>query len=218
MTDWASLLAHAFDKSPQGSGNTGNVGNALAIPLTDDVNFYLSKVTSGPQDRVAMVTRSEAGTDRVTHVTSRMKTGNSATAEISVTEQVHGRGVTNVTAVTTQREVADHDAFHQLRLMSLPDSFGQQFFGQLAADCEAFFARWSGTETLTSWSDAELLGVHPRAPTARYDALGLLLLVRGGEVVELEKDQATIRSKGGARLIYRKRASAEAIPIWKLAN
>jgi hypothetical protein len=76
------------------------------------------------------------------------------------------------------------------------ESFGAEAWRQLLLDAETFFERWSAQAQLLGWSDVQLLGVHPYAPAARYDAMGLVLLIKGGEVIELQSQCATIRSQG----------------------
>jgi hypothetical protein len=48
------------------------------------------------------------------------------------------------------------------------------------------------------------------------DAMGLILLVRGGEVVELEEGFARISTIGRSQLTCQKPRHADAIPIWTL--
>jgi hypothetical protein len=96
------------------------------------------------------------------------------------------------------------------------ESFGAEAWRQLLLDAETFFQRWSAPAQLLGWSDVELLGVHPCAPTTRYDAMGLLLLIKGGEVIELHGQCATIRSQGGSLLAYRKHGYEGATLPWQL--
>jgi hypothetical protein len=46
------------------------------------------------------------------------------------------------------------------------------------------------------------LGVHPDALACRYDQMGLVPLIGGGEVVSITDRRATIRTPGCSRLIY----------------
>ena len=83
-------------------------------------------------------------------------------------------------------------------------------------DADRFIQRWWDRAELSGWSDKELFGVHPRAPAARFDAMGLVLLVRGGEVVELEEGFARISTIGRSQLTCQKLRHADARPIWTL--
>jgi hypothetical protein len=97
------------------------------------------------------------------------------------------------------------------------ESLGAEAWRQLLLDAETFFQRWSAP-ALIGWSDVELLGVHPGAPAARYDAMGLLLLIKGGEVIELHGQRATIRTQGGSLLVYRKHGYEGATLPWRLID
>ena len=61
--------------------------------------------------------------------------------------------------------------------------------------------------------------MHPLAPNARYDAMGLVPLLRGGEIVDLTPRWATIRMPGGNCLTYYlRRKSADAIALWEVGR
>ncbi|MCW5713446.1 MAG: hypothetical protein KIT43_02865 [Bauldia sp.] len=52
------------------------------------------------------------------------------------------------------------------------------------------------------WTTEDLFGVHPVAPAARYDCMGLVPLIGGGEVIDMLVDRATIRMPSGNCLVY----------------
>lgn len=214
MTDWSTLLADAFDTAVKVTGYSGNDGYDGASALTGNINLPDGSVTWTPQTIVTPVTNAVRRVDGVTAVTFRSPGGYSAASPNCSIKQEHSAAVTSVTAVTTSEDAPF--ALRRLRLMLLPDSFRAEFFRQLIIDSERFFDRWSGTINVGSWSDINLFGVHPRAPLARYDAMGLLLLVRGREVIELHADHARIGSAGRSTLTYQKKISAEAVPVWEL--
>ena len=87
---------------------------------------------------------------------------------------------------------------------------------EFLADADRFFIRWGDGTELSYWTDADLFGVHPTAPSARYDAMGLLLLMRGGEVTHLRQDSAVIRGLSGVSLVYRKAHRSGAVSVWAL--
>jgi hypothetical protein len=68
------------------------------------------------------------------------------------------------------------------------------------------------------WGFLDVFGVHVRAPAARYDGMGLVPLIRGGEIVALEGRRATIRMPTGSELTYLKRPKQDAVAIWELAT
>jgi hypothetical protein len=212
MTDWSSVLNHAFATVRKNAGDTGDTGDTRhkALRLRD---ISRSRAVTGIKTRpVTPVTTIVP----VTGVTGRENQGgDTRPAENSIELQTLASAVTGVTAVTGEIQAPPHRVLQQLRRMSARDDFGAERWRQLLDDAERFFARWTEQVGLQGWTDNDLVGVHPVAPSARYDAMGLLLLTRGGEVIGLQKDRASIRSPGGSVLVYLKRAS-DAVPIFSL--
>jgi hypothetical protein len=54
------------------------------------------------------------------------------------------------------------------------------------------------------WAVTDVFGCHAEAPQSRIDCMGLLLLVKGGEVIEVSRECITSKTEGGARLTYRR--------------
>ena len=61
------------------------------------------------------------------------------------------------------------------------------------------------------WTALDLFGVHPLAPAAGFDVMGLLLLIQGGAVVALTDAAATIRRPSGAVLTFRRHPQSSRI-------
>jgi hypothetical protein len=77
---------------------------------------------------------------------------------------------------------------------------------QAIEDARAFILRWGSDAQRLGWSAAELFGLHPTAPSCRYDEMGLIWLINGGEITELSQGQAAIQHPSGAILkFYRRR-------------
>ena len=72
----------------------------------------------------------------------------------------------------------------------------------MLSDAESFLGRWGDTAHQLGWTAVDLFGVHPVAPAARFDIMGLLPLLQGGAVIALTEDAATIRRQSGATLTY----------------
>ena len=70
----------------------------------------------------------------------------------------------------------------------------------------------------TNRSALDLFGVHPAAPASRFDAMGLFLLIGGGEVIALTASSATIRRRSGAVLTYRRSDRGEAVLMSKVRS
>jgi hypothetical protein len=72
----------------------------------------------------------------------------------------------------------------------------------LLQDAARFLDRWSSTARAMSWTALDLFGVHPTRPAVRFDVMGLLLLLQGGEVTALTAENASITRPRGAVLRF----------------
>jgi hypothetical protein len=62
-----------------------------------------------------------------------------------------------------------------------------------------------------------LFGLHPAAPIGRYDAMGLVPLLNGRNVISIAPDRATIAARSGGTLTYyRNRLQKDAVAVWQL--
>ena len=62
--------------------------------------------------------------------------------------------------------------------------------GTLAADCRCcgvFLDRWAAEAIRCGWSDLDVFGVDPDRPDARFDAMGLVLLLDRREIVSIDE-------------------------------
>jgi hypothetical protein len=74
---------------------------------------------------------------------------------------------------------------------------------QAVDDGREFLAEWGDQAKALGWSADDLFALHPTAPLARYDAMGLVWLLRGRRVVALTEKTATIRTLTGTLTHYR---------------
>jgi hypothetical protein len=85
----------------------------------------------------------------------------------------------------------------------------------------AFAERWDAPARAAQWTGLELYGVNPRAPLARYDAIGAGWLIARGRSVALSVDAAafTVATRGGNRLkIYRTMPPSGAVLPWTIGQ
>jgi hypothetical protein len=63
------------------------------------------------------------------------------------------------------------------------------------------------------WTEDDLFGCHPVAPMTRYDCMGLVLLIGGGEVTHLDAEVAYLKTPCGGTLRHwrRKKPPFEAL-------
>ncbi len=87
----------------------------------------------------------------------------------------------------------------------------------LQEDALRFLQKWAGQARRLGWEALDLFGVHPTAPTARFDCMGLVPLLRGRAVLALTDDSAAIKTASGGSLTFRQRAAppAEQCLVWE---
>jgi hypothetical protein len=82
-------------------------------------------------------------------------------------------------------------------------------------DAWDLLSTWGEDAAALGWTSSDLFGVDPNAPAARFDRAGLAVILARGWVLDLMVDSASIRSRAGAALTFRKPARG-GIPIWEI--
>jgi hypothetical protein len=128
-------------------------------------------------------------------------------------------GVTNVTNVTSDFEqgraaVATdefssewHAILAELEECASPDWMSPDRWKMLLHDAQRCLDRWSSTAHAMGWTALDLFGVHPTRPAVRFDVMGVLFLLQGGEVTALAALRASIRRPSGAVLCFHRPAA-----------
>src|SRR5215208_7445804 len=66
------------------------------------------------------------------------------------------------------------------------------------------------------WSDLDVFGCHPTRPDARFDCMGLVLLLDRVEVVGVDEHGADLETSTGARQRYRRRPLPDGtVSLWE---
>ena len=88
---------------------------------------------------------------------------------------------------------------------------------RLVRDAKAFLRDWGREAARLAWTEEDLFGLHPAAPNGRYDAMGLVPLLNGRNVISIAPDRATIAARSGGTLTYyRNRLQKDAVAVWQL--
>ncbi len=89
----------------------------------------------------------------------------------------------------------------------------------LQEDALRFLQKWPGQARRLGWEALDLFGVHPTAPTARFDCMGLVPLLKGRPMLALTDDSAAIKAASSGTLTFRRRAAppVEWCLVWELA-
>jgi hypothetical protein len=83
----------------------------------------------------------------------------------------------------------------------LPEDVPADRCRRFLADAESFLQNWSDEANQIGWTAEELFGLHPIAPMARCDRMGLLWMLKGERVVEVTATGARL---SGGLTFYRK--------------
>jgi hypothetical protein len=123
-------------------------------------------------------------------------------------------GVTNVTSVTSNFEQGQtvtaaglpasewHAILVGLKERAAPGWIMPDRWEVLLHDAGRFLDQWSSTAHAMGWTALDFFGVHPTQPARRFDVMGLLLLLQGGETIALTEENASIRRPSGAVLHF----------------
>ena len=62
-------------------------------------------------------------------------------------------------------------------------------------DASLFLRDWGERAVDLGWENEDLFGLHPIAPLARYDAMGIIWLLRGRRVVAITEGDAVLQDE-----------------------
>jgi hypothetical protein len=104
-----------------------------------------------------------------------------------------------------------HAILAELKQRDPVDWFPADRWAGLISDAERFLSGWGRPAHSFGWTALDLFGVHPIAPAARFDLMGLVLTLNGAAVLTLTDTTATMRRASGAVLTYRRADQSGAI-------
>jgi len=175
---------------------------------------------SGPTPAKALISNDKAGTSRPDDLgpfeNERSRyTGASGPGKDCEKQSLTGAGTSGTTGTsifTGSEDQSDrggspaewHAILAELERRSCPDWLTPDQWDAVLSDAENFLSRWGAAAHSLGWTALDLFGVHPEAPSARFDVMGLVLLICGGEVIVLTASSATIRRTSGSVLTYRR--------------
>src|SRR6185436_13745956 len=100
-----------------------------------------------------------------------------------------------------------------------PVDISAERWSQVVADAVYLVREWGAALARCGWTLSDLFSAHPIKPLARYDAMGICLLLQGRKIGPIDADRIAIRQPGGAVLHFRRQARScpEAVMLWDLA-
>ena len=109
------------------------------------------------------------------------------------------------------------DGFAALSHMPALCGFSPKRWRRIIDATGIFLDRWGNQAAQCGWSDLDLFGCHLDRPDARFDCMGLVLLLDRAEVISLDCEAATLKTGTGSELRYRRRPlPAGTVPLWDL--
>jgi hypothetical protein len=106
------------------------------------------------------------------------------------------------------------------RLAAMPPSadFPSSRWQQFIADTAAFDAAWTPQAIACAWSPVELFGLSRRSPFF-WRGFGLVPMLNGAVVINIDADAITMRTRSGSMQAHRRRAPwRDAVAAWELAG
>jgi hypothetical protein len=104
-----------------------------------------------------------------------------------------------------------HAIVRKLSAVEPVEGFSFERWRELINDGETFLGKWGAAAFKIGWTARDLFGVHPKAPAARYDVMGLIPMLSRAAVMSLTDSAAIMRSQSGAVLTYRRQHQAGAV-------
>lgn len=99
------------------------------------------------------------------------------------------------------------EGYARLSLMSRPKTYPDRRWREIVDDAGCFLDRWAATAYRLSWPTEDIFGIHPIAPVTRVDALGLVMVLHGREVVDVTETFVEIKCDSGSNLRFYRRPS-----------
>jgi hypothetical protein len=111
------------------------------------------------------------------------------------------------------------EGYAALASMPAPTGFSPKRWQRIIDATGTFLDRWAAEAIECGWSDLDVFGCNPDRPDARFDCMGLVLLLDRCEVVSIDKGGADLVTATGARQRYRRRPlPSDTVSLWQLVQ
>ena len=106
-----------------------------------------------------------------------------------------------------------------MREMLPPADISPERWDRLVRAAGKFLALWAAEAERLGWSTLDIFGAHESAPAARFDCMGLVLLLDRRDVVAINSDGADLVTASGARQRFRRRQlPLGTVSLWGLGQ
>src|SRR5438128_1461758 len=96
------------------------------------------------------------------------------------------------------------EGYAALCAMPPPAGFWPERWQRVIDATGAFLDRWAGEAIRCGWSDLDVFSCNQHAPTARFDCMGLVLLLDRCKVVAIDRDGADLLTVTGVPQRFRR--------------
>lgn len=111
------------------------------------------------------------------------------------------------------------EGFAAVCCMPPPAGFAPARWQRIVDAAGTFLDRWADVAIACGWTDLDVFGCDPDRPDARFDCMGIVLLLDRCEVAGIDERGADLVSATGARQRYRRRPlPAGTVSLWELAS
>ena len=111
------------------------------------------------------------------------------------------------------------EGYAALSSMPAPTGFTPERWRRIVDATGAFLDHWAAEAIRCCWSELDVFGANPDRPDARFDAMGLVLLLDRAEVASIDSEGATLKTNSGSELRFRRRPlPGDTVSLWDLAT
>jgi hypothetical protein len=111
------------------------------------------------------------------------------------------------------------EGYAALASMPAPTGFSSERWARIVDATGAILDHWAAKAIAYGWSDLDVFGCDPDRPDARFDCMGLVLLLDRCEIIGIDVDGANLVIETGARQRYRRRPlPANTVSLWEMAQ
>jgi hypothetical protein len=227
MPDWVTALASAFADDIEGGGSCGSSGSEPQKDKSSNSLRGWHDGTSHAECAVPVVPKpamETTGTTAPLRMVPRQKIQNAfqdqrlAKTGTSRTTGTTCDGMVSVLpppGAPAQEAAAIPEIWAvchaRLGLTGPQPGFTDSRWRAAIDDGRRFIDRWGVEAARLGWQVRDVFALHPTAPAARYDAMGIAFLIGGGDVVLVSPDHACIRRGSGHELRYQRRSHPESV-------
>jgi hypothetical protein len=111
------------------------------------------------------------------------------------------------------------EGYAAMLAMAMPSGFSPERWKRIVDATGSFLDRWADPAIACGWSTLDAFGVDADRPDARFDCMGLVLLLDRCGIVAVDEAGADLVTTSGARQRFRRRPlPLGTVPLWRLVR